>query len=190
MNSMAKEQLPTQPMTVDEYLVWAETHSGKYELHDGVVVKMAAERTGHLKVKGRVFIELLRAARQFGKTDMHVLPHGATVRVGLRRAFEPDALIYLGPELADDVIEVPNPVVVVEVLSPSTGDFDMADKLVGYFGVPSIAHYLIVNPAEMPAILHSRQADGTILTRLLHSGAIKLDPPGIEIDIPSLLSAN
>ncbi len=40
----------------------------------------------------------------------------------------------------------PNPVVVVEVLSPSTRGIDTTVKLAGYFLVPSLKHYLIVEP--------------------------------------------
>ena len=190
MTEQPKHPFQTAPMTVDEYLVWGETHPGKYELHDGVIVKMPSEQAGHLKVKGRAHMELHRAVKASGRSDLHVLPDGATVRIAPHRAYEPDALVYAGPELPDTAIEVPNPVIVVEVLSPSTANFDATQKLIGYFGVPSIAHYLIVHPAELPVILHSRQADGTILTRLLQSGTVKLDPPGIEIDIASLLAAS
>ena len=190
MTEQPKHPFQTTPMTVDEYLVWGETHVGKYELHDGVIVKMPSEQIGHVKVKYRVQTELLRAIKASGLGDLHMLADGVTVRIAPHRAYEPDALVYAGPELPDTAIEIPNPVIVVEVLSPSTANFDATEKLIGYFGVPSIAHYLIVHPAELPVILHSRQADGTILTRLLQSGAVKLDPPGIEIDIASLLAAN
>jgi len=54
---------------------------------------------------------------------------------------------------------VSNPVILVEVASPSTRDFDDTVKLTGYFSLPSVHHYLIVDPEGPPVIHHRRQAD-------------------------------
>ena len=78
---------------------------------------------------------------------------------------------------------MPNPVVVVEVLSPSTRHIDAQIKLVGYFRLPSVAHYLVIDPDKPLIIHHARNADGTILTRIVNDGAISLNPPGIEIAV-------
>jgi Uma2 family endonuclease len=112
-----------------------------------------------------------------------MLPDGATVRVFERTAHEPDALVYCGPEVPGDALEVLSPVIVVEVSSPSTRKVDASIKLAGYFRVPSVQHYLIVDPDGPPLIHHQRQADATILTRLVDEGRVHLDPPGIEIAV-------
>jgi Uma2 family endonuclease len=75
---------------------------------------------------------------------------------------------------------VENPVIIVEVLSPSTGRADRGRKLADYFRLPSVAHYLIIDPDEMLVIHHQRRGDD-ILTRILREGTIALDPPGIEV---------
>jgi Uma2 family endonuclease len=98
-------------------------------------------------------------------------------------AYEPDALVYSGSKLAPAAVEVANPVIVVEVLSSSTRHIDLSAKLVDYFRLPSIAHYLIVDP-EKPRIIHHARATGdTILTRIVTEGRIALDPPGVEIAV-------
>ena len=74
-----------------------------------------------------------------------------------------------------------NPVIVVEVLSPSARHIDLSAKLADYFRLPSIAHYLIVDP-ERPRVLHHARSSGeTILTRIVTQGSIRLDPPGITL---------
>jgi Uma2 family endonuclease len=113
----------------------------------------------------------------------HMLPAGAMVRVSDHAAHEPDALVYCGAELPDDAIEVPNPVIVVEVASPSTRKIDASLKLTGYFRLPSVHHYLIVDPDGPPVIHHRRQPDGTILTSIVHDGTLTLAPPGIELSV-------
>jgi Uma2 family endonuclease len=50
---------------------------------------------------------------------------------------------YRFPALADDAVAAPNPVIIVEVLSPGTTSTDTGGKLADYFCVPSVAHYLI-----------------------------------------------
>lgn len=182
--STSTPDLPTD-MTVDEFLNWAAGRPGRHELHDGAVVAMAPERVGHADAKGRVYRGLANAIDR-ARIGCSALPDGATVRIDAYKCFEPDALVYCGEQLPADVIEVPNPVIVVEVLSPATQHIDVGPKLSGYFSNPSIAHYLIIAPGKRPLVHHQRQADGTILTRLVNGGEMRLDPPGLSLDVDSL----
>src|SRR5438874_1043988 len=92
-------------------------------------------------------------------------------------------------ELSPEALEVPNPIIIVEVLSPSTRRVDVSLKLIGYFRMPSVAHYLIVDPAQPSIIHHARQANGDILTRIVTGGSITLGPPGIEIALADIYGA-
>jgi hypothetical protein len=63
---------------------------------------------------------------------------------------------------------------------------DLRDKLVGYFQVPSIVHYLIADPDDRLVIHHARGNDA-IATRILSAGSsLRLDPPGIELAVVDL----
>jgi Uma2 family endonuclease len=73
-----------------------------------------------------------------------------------------------------------NPVVVVEVLSPSTRHIDKANKLTDYFTLPGLHHFLIVDLNKRLVLHYQRQADG-IQVRIIKDGQIKLDPPGLVI---------
>lgn len=177
--------IPRFKMTVDEFLAWAEGQDGRWELYNGVPYLMAPERAKHSKVKFAVQ-KALEKGIHAAKLSCHMLPDGATVRVADDRAHEPDALVYCGQELPDDAIEVPAPLIVVEVGSPSTRRIDTGLKLSGYFSLPSVTHYLIIDPDRLPVIHHHRQADGTILTTLVTGGTLRLDPPGFEVDVAEL----
>jgi Uma2 family endonuclease len=83
---------------------------------------------------------------------------------------------------------VPKPVIVVEVASPSTRRLDTSSKLSGYFGVPSLHHYLIVDPEGPPVVHHGRQHDGIILTSIVHEGLLTLLPPGIEVAVAEMFN--
>ena len=178
------QQLAKPKMTVDEFLAWAEENPGRYELSEGEVYAMSPERLGHAKTKFAIQSALLAAIRKAG-VPCHMVPDGATVRVDERTAYEPDALVYCGPEKPDEAIEVPNPVVVVEVLSPGTRHIDNAAKLTGYFALTSVFHYLIVDIEKRLIIHHARDSGDVLATRIVRDGVIALEPPGIEIDSES-----
>lgn len=180
--------IPKHRMTVDQYFAWAEGRPGRYELVNGAVCAMSPETAGHAKMKATVYVALMTAIRRHG-VRCHALPDGMTVRVDENTAYEPDAVVYCGEELDAAAVEVSNPVIVAEVLSPSTRHVDLSAKLAGYLRVPSIVHYLIVDPAQPLIIHHVRQAGDTFLTRVVRDGVIALDPPGVEISIADIYGA-
>lgn len=172
-------------MTVDEFLAWAEGRPGRHELFRGDVYAMSPETIGHADIKGAVY-RALHASVRGKRLPCHVVPDGATVRIDETTAYVPDALIYCGQKLPPSAIEVPSPVVVVEVLSPSTRQFDVAIKLVGYFRLASVTHYLIVDPTQPLVLHHSRGAGEEIVTRIVTAGTIALDPPGLELALDDI----
>ncbi|MDP8914613.1 MAG: Uma2 family endonuclease [Pseudomonadota bacterium] len=172
-------------MSVDEFLAWAEGRPGRYELYAGTVYAMAPERAGHAKVKFATQQALAAAIRR-ARLPCHMLPDGMTVRVDRDTAHEPDALVYCGEELPDAAVEVPYPVLVVEVLSPTTRHIDASAKLAGYFRIPTVEHYLIVDPGQRLVIHHARGSGPVLATRFASEGAIRFDPPGFEINIADL----
>lgn len=166
-------------MTVDEFLAWSATAPGRWELVEGQPVAMAPERARHAETKFAVQSALAGAIRAAG-LPCRMLPDGMTVRIDARTAYEPDALVYCGAPIDPDAVEVPEPVIVVEVLSPGTGAQDTGAKLAGYFRVASVQHYLILDPVRR-IVVHHRRGDGLIETRIVSEGWIRLDPPGLEI---------
>jgi Uma2 family endonuclease len=172
--------LPQHRMTVDEYLAWAEGQEGRFELYAGTVYAMAPERARHAEIKLAIHMALAAAIRNRG-LPCHVLPDGMTVRVDDSTAHEPDGLVYCGLKLPASALEVPNPIIVVEVLSPTTRKVDASLKLAGYFRVPSVAHYLIADPDQPLIIHHARGNNDKILTSIVREGALTLDPPGLDL---------
>jgi Uma2 family endonuclease len=183
MSATAKKQ-----MNVDEFLAWAEGQDGRWELLDGELVAMSPERAAHLETKLAVAIALRNAIAR-AKAPCRVIPDGATVRIAARTAFEPDALVYCGPRAPSHAIEFPNPLIVVEVLSQGTAGRDHGAKLEGYFSLPSVAHYLILDPERRVLIHHKRGQGDVIETRILTEGLMRLDPPGLEAPVAEMFAA-
>ena len=172
-------------MTVDEFLGWAEGREGRWELLDGKPIAMSPERVAHAETKAEAWAALRNAIGRAG-APCHAMPDGMTVRISARMAFEPDALVYCGERLPPGGIEVPSPVIVVEVLSDGTEARDHGVKLAGYFSLPSVAHYLILDPERRTAVWHKRGQGEVIETRILTAGPLSLDPPGLEIAVAEL----
>jgi Uma2 family endonuclease len=171
----------------EEFRRWRETQpKGRFERVDGRIVAMSPERGAHLRVKGAVYRALVRAVAVAG-VDCQALPDGATVETG-DSDYEPDALVNCGQPMADDAVAAPNPVIIVEVLSPGTASTDTGGKLADYFRLASVAHYLIVHPTRRTVIHHQRRGDG-IDTRIIFSGSIAMDPPGIVIAVEEIYAA-
>jgi Uma2 family endonuclease len=119
----------------------------------------------------------------------YALGDGATVRIHAHASYEPDALVAPLPKPPPAALEVANPVIVVEVLSPSGEKRDLEEKVGGYAQVPSIAHYLVIDPMAEIIWHHTRT---TLLAgaeaRRATEPVLRLDPPGIEIRVAEVFA--
>jgi len=183
MGDRAELREPDFRMSREEFRAWAQAQPGRYERWDGVVVAMAPPRVGHALRKANVWAALRRAVRE-AALPCQALPDGLTVEVD-DSDYEPDASLHCGSPLPENAVVVPNPIVLVEVLSPSTSGIDRAMKLREYFRLPSVQHYLIVWPDRWRVVHHRRMGQG-IETATLTEGLIGLDPPGIEIGMAEI----
>jgi Uma2 family endonuclease len=111
-----------------------------------------------------------------------------TIVIDKDHSREPDAAIQCGIENPPDAVTLRAPMLVVEVVSQSNERDDTGDKLVEYFSVLSIQHYLIVN-AEKRVVVHHQRDGAEIRTRIVgeDGGDLHIDPPGFGISAASLL---
>jgi Uma2 family endonuclease len=174
-------------MTVAEFLAWASAQTeGRYELVRGKVIRMAPERARHAIIKGAVFRALGDAVKRAG-LPCAVFPDGMTVVIDDAHAREPDATVQCGAAVDLESMIRDAPLIVVEVVSPSTERTDTEVKVAEYFSVPSIRHYLIVDPATKVVIHHTRSEGGNIPRRVIAGGEIELTPPGLTVPVADML---
>jgi Uma2 family endonuclease len=179
--------LRKQEMSVDEFLAWAERQPGRWELVDGVPTAMSPERVIHGDTKYRLARALDLAIAKANAPCRFVLD-SAAVRIDQRTLYQPDALVYCGEPVPAETLEIPNPVLVCEVLSPGNAMTDLRDKLRGYFRIASVAHYLIVDPDKRIVIHHARGTGDVVATRIVSEGMLQFEPPGIEILVEGLFA--
>ena len=179
--------LPSR-MTVDEFLAWsARQDSGRYELEQARVIMQQSQNIAHLRTKQRV-VRAHEDAIAHTRLDLYALPDGATVRISADTCYEPDALVAPLPIPDGTSLEVPNPVIVVEVLSPGSVRRDLVTKAAGYALVRSILHYLVVDPADRVVLHYARKGDMLAPPAAPSEGTLRLDPPGLEIPVEDMLT--
>jgi Uma2 family endonuclease len=170
-----------------EYHRWAGAQPrGRYERVDGHVVAMAPERAGHNRLKTAAWL-ILRQEIAAAGIACEALIDGIAVEVGDATDYQPDVVVSCGERMKNDAVAAPNPVIVVEVLSPSTRSIDTTRKLADYFTVPSVHHYLILFTDRQQAVHHRRISETCgIATRIVPAGRIRFDPPGIAISVEDI----
>ena len=179
-------ELALPRMSVEEFLDWSEGQEDNFELEDGVVLAMAPERIGHSRAKGRAYRALSAAIAKAG-VPCEAFVEGPGVRIDAGTSYQPDVVVQCGPPLDAHARMIDTPVVVVEILSPSTAYRDLGRKARNYFRVPSIQHYLIVDSDERLVIHHRRGDGGSVVTRDFGTGELRLEPPGLILAVDDLL---
>ena len=179
--------VPKMRMKVDEFLAWADGQAhGRYELVDGEIFAMSPERARHNLVKLAAALALRDAVRG-AKLPCTVFTDGISVVIDDQNTREPDASVQCGVEVDLDSMVLQAPLIVVEVASPSSERVDTETKLVDYFSVASICHYLIILPEQRVVVHHQRSDGGKIDTRIVRDGDVALTPPGMAVSIAALL---
>ena len=174
-------------MTVPDFLAWAEAQEiGRHELFRGRVVSMAPERAEHAQAKLRA-ANALEAAIRRAAVSCEAFVDGLAVVIDEATSYVPDALVNCGAPVPPDSLIAPGPVIVVEVLSPSTRGLDKSAKLADYFRVAGLGHYVIVDLARRHLVHYRRQADGAAVVAIVKDGDVVFDPPGISLSVADLL---
>jgi Uma2 family endonuclease len=174
------------PTTAEEFLAWNKDLEGRREFVRGRVVELMINTTrSHAVLSSRVVVALANALDQtkydFGSADFAV-----KTRDGIRF---PDVLVDMKTaETSGTDLAARHPVLLVEILSPSSHDRDFIEKVEDYTGLPTLEHYLILSQDEPRAWLWSRVNDGwpgpvTIFGR---DARIALPGLGMSIDMGML----
>jgi Uma2 family endonuclease len=156
-------QATRQPVTYAEYLARERGAIEKHEFVRGEVFAMAGGTFNHGVLTVNVSTLLANALVDrpcvVGSPDNRV--RIAAEEIGCY----PDVSVVCGkPEMAaDDPDAVTNPVVLVEVLSPSTEAWDRGDKFAAYKTLTSLADYVLVSQKHRRIDHFRRNEDGTWL---------------------------
>lgn len=112
---------------------------------------------------------------------------GLKVSTPRARAYHyPDVAVVCGPLERDERDErsIRNPTLIVEILSPSTADYDRGGKLVHYRSLETFTDYLLVSIDDRSVEHHHRiEAGKWLVTTSMRDGAIMLEQLGVTLPI-------
>ncbi len=182
---MATQPLP--PLTEEEYLRIERAAFEKSEFHGGQMFAMAGGTPNHALITSRATSLLDRAV----PPGCRVFSSDLRIKVAPTATYTyADCTVVCGEPQFDSSQKdnVLNPLVIVEVLSPSTQDYDRGKKFELYRTIESLREYLIIHQDRRFVEHHSKQDDGSWVLRE-HSGtegSVAMDRLGLRIALSDL----
>lgn len=177
----------TKRMTVAEFLVWEGVPDRKYELYAGVPVAMAPAQGFHQVIAGNLAGHLHAACAKRPQCVMRP-EAGILVRNRNDTYYQADIAVACGATAAANAAYVDAPLLIVEVLSPTTEDKDRKIKLPDYRNVASGREILFVDSQRRYVEIHHRQDGGRWLVDLLRDpdARIVLDSIGLDTSVAAI----
>jgi len=173
--------------TPEEYLAWERLQPEKHEFHGGEVFAMAGATFEHNQIVINVGAELRSALRE---KPCRVCASNLRVKIQATGLYTyPDVSVVCGrPEFEDDKRDtLLNPLVLVEVLSDSTEDYDRGTKLTNYRTITSFRDYVLLSTDRVLVEYSTRKDDGSWVLRELRAGErFTIESVGVELAVDEL----
>ncbi len=168
-----------QPMTLAEFLEWEERQELRYEFDGVEPVAMAGGTANHADIQANITTALRNRLRgqpcKFYGSDLKIL-------VGENSARYPDGMVVCSP-VAPNATAVREPVVVFEVLSPSTAAKDRIVKAREYQATPSVKRYIMLEQERIGATVLVRAQDGWSAHILKDNDILDMPEIGLAISL-------
>jgi Uma2 family endonuclease len=138
-------QTQTRYYTPEEYLELEEKAEYKSEYRDGEIIPMTGGTTNHNKIALNFAANL-----KFGLKKQNYDVYIGDVRLWIPRYRQhtyPDIMVIQGEPIytGANTTTVMNPLLIAEVLSKSTSNYDQSDKFMYYRSIPEFKEYILIN---------------------------------------------
>lgn len=169
--------------TYEEYLSFESASNARHEFYDGEIYAMAGGTPAHAAIAANV-IGVLRG--QLHGRGWQTYSSDLRIRVtatGL--ATYPDVSVVCGAaEIDPDRHTITNPVLVVEILSPSSAAYDRGEKREHYKQIASMREVVLVAHDERLIEVWRRGDGGTWSRREARTGSLELTsvPCALSVD--------
>jgi Uma2 family endonuclease len=176
---MARPALSDARLTVEEYLEMERSSPVKHEYVAGIIYAMAGASDAHNVISGNLYMALRRHLKG---TPCHT--YFADVKARLEEAgcfYYPDVMVSC--EQPGDRYYRERPVLIVEVLSPSTAGRDKGEKWRNYQTLPSLKEYVLVSQDSMDVRVFRRDESGEWRQCIYTDGAT-IALASVELEIP------
>lgn len=167
--------------TLAEFLDWEQRRPERYERLSGVVRMMTGGTIDHNRITRNVADALWRQLKDRG---CEVFNSDVKVVAPAEDVMYPDVVVACG-DIPGKATSLESPVIIAEVLSEGTSARDHGPKRWGYYQIPSLRHYVLIDQHEGGVEVASPDPDGTwrsvVLRRL--DARLRLEALGVEIGL-------
>jgi Uma2 family endonuclease len=189
MKSIAPVSCPVFRLTEREYLENERHGDVRHEYLGGFVYAMVGASATHNLLAGSLFARLRGHVRGKGcqvfVSDMKVKVTGVKT-LGIDVFYYPDVMVTCDPADNADYFRA-NPVLIIEVASPTTAVTDRREKLLAYTQIASLREYVIVSQTEMSAQLYRRDPNGHWwLATLGADDVLELESVGLQLPVSEI----
>ncbi|TPG62402.1 Uma2 family endonuclease [Hymenobacter nivis] len=179
---MGHAERQTRRYTPEEYLALEEKSEVRHEYFDGEIFAMAGASASHNLIKGNMVAALRLGARQRG---CRIFDENMRLAVQEKVFYTyPDVMVSCDPADRRDPYLIRQPVLIVEVLSPSTAEYDRTEKFKQYQKLASLRHYLLVSQTAWVVEWFRRNEAGQWIYTLLSEPADVLEIPDLGLSLP------
>ena len=152
---------PKTHVTPEEYLEFERTSEYKHEYYKGEIFAMTGASARHNTINFNTGVTL---GAQLKGTRCRGYANDQRVKIPATDLYTyPDLAIVCGEPVYEQSDTLTNPALIVEVLSPSTQDYDRGQKFDHYRKLPSLAEYLLIAQSRCHVIHYARQSENTWL---------------------------
>jgi Uma2 family endonuclease len=173
-------------MTVAEFLEWDDGTDTHYELVRGKVVAMAPPSAKHSVIASKIGGALEASLKQ----PCYVGMNAGVVRPDRDDTFYEADLVVSCTPLEADTTTIPQPSVVIEVLSPTTAEHDRGGKLFDYRRIPSVREIALVASEQRHVEIWSRRGAKWEVEDLIGDSALELETIGVEIPFAAIYAGS
>ena len=171
-----------KPMTLAEFLAWEERQPLRYEFDGTGPVAMTGGTTGHADIQANLAAALRTRLRgtpcRFYGSDLKFQVADGHIRY-------PDGMVVCSPVDRTATI-VYDPVIVFEVLSPSTTRHDRIVKAREYEATPSVQRYVMLEQDGVGATVYARSGNAWAHEILVADSILSLPEIGVELPLGEL----
>lgn len=172
--------------TVEEYIELLKNSEERFEYFDGEIFSMAAGKITHGGIAGNILREVGNLLK-----DRPCQVFGGDVALKTIRAYPfrlPDVSVVCGEPVTEDfqgIEMLVNPLLICEVLSPTTASYDREEKFMIYQAIESFQEYLLVEQDRPHVTRYVRQSDGQWLRADIIGleSSVKLESLGVELPL-------
>lgn len=172
---------------IDAYLAWEETQEARHEYFAGEVFAMSGGTDAHYTILGNTYVALKESLRG---TPCRAFVSGMQIRIDAADAvLYPDVFVTCnaGDRSPETERAKRHPLLVVEVLSASTGAYDRGRKFELYQRIPELQEYLLIEQDRQHADLFRKNSEGLwVLHPIAEGGTLHLASLDLRLPLDML----